>query len=149
MHTHLCVVTTQGGELWLAAGSGAGGPETDYALSDLGAPADIPITRLRLDPSRRTDHDVAGVLVEHDRATPAALAIWTGADTPALPPDVVRVRTCRICGCTDDGCCWPGCWWVEADLCSACADVAGVQSRTIAGVEARDLLVDAGAGGAS
>jgi hypothetical protein len=37
------------------------------------------------------------------------------------------VRTCRICGCTDDNCfdcayiSGVPCWWVEEDLCSRCA----------------------------
>jgi hypothetical protein len=30
------------------------------------------------------------------------------------------IRTCRICGCTDDHACPEGCSWVEEDLCSAC-----------------------------
>lgn len=33
---------------------------------------------------------------------------------------MTRVRTCRVCGCTDARACEGGCWWVEADLCSAC-----------------------------
>ena len=32
----------------------------------------------------------------------------------------INVRTCRVCGCTDDRACAEGCSWVEADLCSAC-----------------------------
>jgi hypothetical protein len=38
-----------------------------------------------------------------------------------------NVRTCRICGCTDDDChqciekTGEPCYWVEDDLCSACA----------------------------
>jgi hypothetical protein len=37
-----------------------------------------------------------------------------------------RVRTCRVCGCTDDDCSdcirrtGAACHWIEADLCSAC-----------------------------
>jgi hypothetical protein len=31
-----------------------------------------------------------------------------------------RLRSCRICGCTDDHACQGGCHWVEKDLCSAC-----------------------------
>lgn len=40
--------------------------------------------------------------------------------------ELAGIRTCRICGCTDDYCrgCivrtgWP-CHWIEIDLCSAC-----------------------------
>jgi len=32
----------------------------------------------------------------------------------------VRVRSCRICGCTDLRACPDGCWWVGDRLCSAC-----------------------------
>jgi hypothetical protein len=35
--------------------------------------------------------------------------------------DRAGVRTCRVCGCTDDHACEGGCWWVDADLCSACS----------------------------
>lgn len=30
------------------------------------------------------------------------------------------IRSCRICGCTDDHACAGGCFWVSEDLCSAC-----------------------------
>mgnify|MGYP003423244338 CR=1 FL=1 len=35
-----------------------------------------------------------------------------------------RLRTCRVCGCTDDLACPEGCFWLDDrdDLCSACAD---------------------------
>lgn len=33
-----------------------------------------------------------------------------------------KVRSCRVCGCTDDHACESGCYWVEPDLCSACVD---------------------------
>ena len=32
------------------------------------------------------------------------------------------VRSCRVCGCTDNRACAGGCCWVEYDLCSACAE---------------------------
>lgn len=32
------------------------------------------------------------------------------------------VRTCRVCGCTDDHACPGGCYWVEEDLCSECVE---------------------------
>ena len=37
----------------------------------------------------------------------------------------MNIRSCRVCGCTDDYACleadgWP-CCWVERDLCSSCA----------------------------
>lgn len=37
------------------------------------------------------------------------------------PGSAGDVRSCRVCGCTDDHACPPMCSWVEADLCSACA----------------------------
>lgn len=56
--------------------------------------------------------------VAFDTATPSSVA----ADR--------AVRTCRVCGCTDDRACYPGkgpfavaCHWVELDLCSACVGV--------------------------
>ncbi len=39
-----------------------------------------------------------------------------------------EVRTCRVCGCTDENCLGciertgEECYWVAADLCSACVD---------------------------
>lgn len=39
-----------------------------------------------------------------------------------------EVPSCRVCGCTDDRACMTEhgpCSWVEADLCSACAPMAG------------------------
>jgi hypothetical protein len=44
--------------------------------------------------------------------------------------DKAKIRTCRVCGCTDDDChkciekTGHPCRWVEDDLCSACADAA-------------------------
>lgn len=36
------------------------------------------------------------------------------------------VRTCHVCGCTDERACFGGCWWVNddgtPDLCSSCED---------------------------
>lgn len=43
---------------------------------------------------------------------------------------VLGVYSCRVCGCTDDDCSQcvektgEPCSWVEADLCSACVEVA-------------------------
>lgn len=36
------------------------------------------------------------------------------------------IRTCRVCGCTDDRACFGGCAWVGLadDLCTACAPTA-------------------------
>lgn len=40
--------------------------------------------------------------------------------TQVWKDSVFDVRTCRVCGCTDDRACPGGCYWVEEDLCSAC-----------------------------
>lgn len=37
---------------------------------------------------------------------------------------IVALRTCRVCGCTDDRACLPPCSWVDETLCSACAKPA-------------------------
>lgn len=37
------------------------------------------------------------------------------------PEDRGAIRTCHLCGCTNDRACPGGCYWVEEDLCSACA----------------------------
>jgi hypothetical protein len=43
-----------------------------------------------------------------------------------LPLVASMVRTCRLCGCTDNDCrqciakTGGPCWWVAPDLCSAC-----------------------------
>lgn len=38
------------------------------------------------------------------------------------------VRTCRVCGCTNDQACDGGCYWAtpDTDICSACADLTSV-----------------------
>jgi ParB family chromosome partitioning protein len=36
--------------------------------------------------------------------------------------DGLEVRSCGVCGCTDEDACDDGCTWVELDLCSACGD---------------------------
>lgn len=37
-----------------------------------------------------------------------------------LTPSLVRLRSCRRCGCSDDRACDPPCSWVDVDLCSGC-----------------------------
>jgi len=34
--------------------------------------------------------------------------------------DVLELRRCRACGCTNEEACPEGCSWVEEDLCSEC-----------------------------
>jgi len=48
--------------------------------------------------------------------------------TKRLIDELMGVRRCRVCGCTDAEPCEEGCEWVEADLCSACA----VKGKTVA-----------------
>lgn len=43
-------------------------------------------------------------------------------ERPEVRPEGQQVRTCRVCGCTDERACPEGCWWVEEDLCSECAE---------------------------
>ena len=47
------------------------------------------------------------------------------------------MRTCRVCGCTDDAACTVldvPCCWIEADLCSACATLEQLLASEEAGV---------------
>jgi hypothetical protein len=53
--------------------------------------------------------------------------LWRAAatDISTRRPIVVSgviVRSCRVCGCTDEFACDGGCEWVEADLCSHCVE---------------------------
>jgi hypothetical protein len=44
------------------------------------------------------------------------------------------VRSCRVCGCTDDRACEGGCGWAEQDLCTACIDTtAAVETVPVVG----------------
>ncbi len=54
-----------------------------------------------------------------------AITIWPLVDTD--------VRTCRVCGCTDQYACDGGCWWVERDLCSACTNKQPQKAAKAAG----------------
>lgn len=48
---------------------------------------------------------------------------------PAWEFPAMLAPTCRLCGCTDDDCrgcierTGAPCYWIEADLCSACAEL--------------------------
>lgn len=48
-----------------------------------------------------------------------------------LRPDLndIGVRSCEVCGCTEDHACPGRCWWVGPKLCSTCA--AEIPSRAI------------------
>lgn len=69
------------------------------------------------------------------------------------------VRSCRVCGCTDDDCrgciakVGGPCWWVKADLCSACVgsedvrtDVPLPQPQRLSDADALDLARKVAAG---
>lgn len=68
----------------------------------------------------------------------------------ALRLDRLVIRSCRMCGCTDDDCSgcvertgWP-CSWVGEDLCSACADeLAAAPGRAVRVLE---VLLEASPG---
>lgn len=55
-------------------------------------------------------------------------------------------RKCRVCECSDRDACRVdgGCSWIEADLCSACAEMISIlfTFRTIAGAGATRLSAD-------
>ena len=44
------------------------------------------------------------------------------------PTNQVRIRECKLCGCTDDRGCPEGCSWVapDVDVCSSCAEDYGL-----------------------
>lgn len=42
-----------------------------------------------------------------------------------------RVRSCRVCGCTDERACRGGCYWIGPDLCSRCEDDRGAIFRGV------------------
>lgn len=70
--------------------------------------------------------------------------------TPNLdtPPSMMerrnrKVRTCRICGCTDANGCTPrenptngfsSCWWVGPDLCSFCSEEGATAPQVVASI---------------
>ena len=37
-----------------------------------------------------------------------------------LIKESLRIRACRVCGCTENFGCDGGCYWVETDLCNQC-----------------------------
>ena len=41
----------------------------------------------------------------------------------------IRIRKCRVCGCTNYHACAGGCYWVEPDLCSKCADKVRIKQE--------------------
>ncbi len=63
--------------------------------------------------------------LERDIAEQEALAIAQEVIAEHSPD----VRTCRVCGCTDQHACEGGCYWVGPALCSRCA--AGPADRRI------------------
>ncbi len=53
------------------------------------------------------------------------------AVAPLQRPDLapLGVRSCRVCGCTDQSPSIEGGWWVELDLCSGCAPAPESDTR--------------------
>jgi hypothetical protein len=91
--------------------------------------------------------------VESPAELDALIATAVTADAFAL--EVLRqeiydgqVRSCRVCGCTDDHACEGGCSWVEPDLCSACAEATAIPAgipfdSTKGGVMVLDYMPEA------
>ena len=69
--------------------------------------------------SHKLDIGGTGYCVEWDDAPGAP--VWIVAHRLERVPEV---RTCRVCGCTDDHACVGllvgPCYWIEPDLCSSC-----------------------------
>lgn len=67
-----------------------------------------------------------GTVTLSNRGAKPGDILWTaaaGADVETRTPLEFRgraVRSCRVCGCTDEIACPGGCSWVSADLCSSC-----------------------------
>lgn len=65
-----------------------------------------------------------GLLLERVSDLADALGAEGGVDQILIE----LIRTCIVCGCTDEQACFGGCWWVseasesERDLCSSCAN---------------------------
>lgn len=74
--------------------------------------------RLLADRRWCTAEQIAWAMLEE--MVPADADLFDGPDLLAL-----GIRSCRVCGCTDEFGCTKGCSWVEFDLCSACASEAG------------------------
>lgn len=58
-----------------------------------------------------------------DRVT----AMAEDLDRLGIDVTLEMIRTCRVCGCTDERACLGGCWWLDDqdDVCSSCAPSAG------------------------
>lgn len=69
------------------------------------------------------------------KAAPPAVLNAPAEDISDKEKDIANVRTCRVCGCTDNDCrqcikkTGKPCTWIEQDLCSACGDAI----KTVAG----------------
>ncbi len=60
------------------------------------------------------------VLLDQPIPCKGSLGLWEVPSALNLKEEKEAVRTCKVCGCTDDKACRGGCWWVTPDLCSAC-----------------------------
>lgn len=51
----------------------------------------------------------------------------------------IKIRKCRVCGCTQYHACPGGCYWVEKDLCSRCAaEIASECGKSYTGGKVMD-----------
>jgi hypothetical protein len=98
------------------------------------------------------DHDLA----KHEEAplfaSAAASARFDNSEF-TQPLAVGEVRTCRVCGCTDDSACLDTasdepCYWVEPDLCSACVDpqIFGPDGTQVSVHDAVEMMIRNSAG---
>ncbi len=55
------------------------------------------------------------------------IAMSQDLDDAGVDVTLEMIRSCRVCGCTDERACFGGCYWVdeEDDICSACAPTPG------------------------
>lgn len=63
-----------------------------------------------------------------EEAEQALTALMPDPDPDRYPdgPDLAAlgIRTCRVCGCTDQSACEGSCCWLAEDLCSCCVALA-------------------------
>jgi len=64
-----------------------------------------------------------------------AVPICARCDAKVARLEGEPVRTCRVCGCTDELACEGGCAWAGADLCSRCAGLGYVPGEVPDAVE--------------
>jgi hypothetical protein len=53
----------------------------------------------------------------------------------------MKIRQCRVCGCTNYNACSGGCYWVGKDLCSKCAEKMKKRTTDINNTMTRHLVL--------